>query len=93
MSVATAKWTIEEYHRLVNSGALDQKPVELLQGEIVQMSPEGPLHSNRIRQSSKVLQQQVASEGVVASQICPEVAIATDILLGTHKAGSFAIQN
>lgn len=59
MSVATAKWTVEEYHHLVNSGAMDPKSVELLQGEIIQMSPEGPLHSNRIRQSAKVLRQQV----------------------------------
>ncbi len=61
MSVATAKWTVDEYHHLVNIGALDHKPVELLQGEIVQMSPEGPLHSNRIRQSAKRLQQQISS--------------------------------
>lgn len=62
MSVATAKWTVEEYHHLVTSGALAHKSVELLQGEIVQMSPEGPLHSNRIRQSAKVARQQVGSD-------------------------------
>ena len=61
MSVTTAKWTVEEYHQFVDSGALDSKPVELLQGEIVDMRPEGPLHSNRIRQSAKILRQQLSS--------------------------------
>jgi Uma2 family endonuclease len=40
-----AKWTVEDYHRLIDTGILDQRPVELLQGEIVEMAPEGPIHS------------------------------------------------
>jgi Uma2 family endonuclease len=39
------KWSIEDYHRLVETGILSDRPVELLEGEIVQMSPEGPLHT------------------------------------------------
>ena len=62
MSVTTAKWTVSEYHQLVNSGALDSKPVELLHGEIVQMPPEGPLHSNRICQSAETLRQSVTTD-------------------------------
>lgn len=62
MSVTTAKWTIDEYHRLVNSGSLDGKAVELLQGEIVQMPPEGPLHSHRICESAEALRQRVPSK-------------------------------
>lgn len=55
MSVAVAKWTIEEYHHLVAVGVLDDKLVELLLGEIVQMTPEEPLHSNRIRHCAKLM--------------------------------------
>ncbi len=46
MTTVTAKWTLDEYHRLVNSGFLATRQVELLRGEIVEMSPEGPSHAN-----------------------------------------------
>lgn len=39
------KWSIDEWHELVNSGLLAGKPVELLEGNIVEMSPEGAQHS------------------------------------------------
>jgi Uma2 family endonuclease len=45
MTVTTAKWTIEEYHQLVETGILDDKQVELLQGIIVDMPPEGMPHA------------------------------------------------
>ncbi len=45
MTVAIAKWTLEEYHRLVDAGMLRDKPVELIKGEIVEMPPEGKPHA------------------------------------------------
>ena len=39
------KWSIDEWHELVDSGVLEGKPVELLEGNIVKMSPEGIEHS------------------------------------------------
>ena len=45
MTITTAKWTIDEYHRLVETGLLDDKRVELLQGIIVDMPPEGLPHA------------------------------------------------
>ncbi len=44
MSVAIAKWTLEEYHRMIEAGLLDHRRVELLLGEIVEMAPEGEPH-------------------------------------------------
>jgi Uma2 family endonuclease len=41
-----AKWTIDEYHRLIADGYLDDKHVELINGEIVEMSPEGIPHAS-----------------------------------------------
>ena len=35
------KWSIDECHELVDSGVLEGKPVELLEGKIVEMSLEG----------------------------------------------------
>lgn len=45
-TLATAKWTIDEYHRLIDQGFLDDKRVELLNGEIVEMAPEGVPHAS-----------------------------------------------
>ncbi|MFM2311080.1 MAG: hypothetical protein RLZZ04_356 [Cyanobacteriota bacterium] len=42
------KWSVEDYHQIIDSGVLEGKSVELLEGEIIAMSPEKPLHSSRI---------------------------------------------
>lgn len=39
-----AKWTVEDYHRMIATGVLCDRRVELLQGEIVEMTPEDPFH-------------------------------------------------
>ena len=39
-----AKWSVDDYHRMIESGVLNNRSVELLAGEIIEMSPEGPLH-------------------------------------------------
>ena len=39
------KWTLDEYHRLVDMGIFADRRVELLCGEIVEMAPEGTSHS------------------------------------------------
>ncbi|WP_072013742.1 Uma2 family endonuclease [Myxosarcina sp. GI1] len=45
MSLTLAKWTIDEYHHMIETGLLDNRRVELLKGEIVEMSPEGEAHA------------------------------------------------
>ena len=42
------KWSVEDYHQIIESGVLEGKSVELLEGEIITMSPEKPIHSSRI---------------------------------------------
>ncbi|MDJ0706568.1 MAG: Uma2 family endonuclease [Leptolyngbyaceae cyanobacterium MO_188.B28] len=39
------KWTVDDYHRIVEAGILADRRVELLAGDIHQMAPEGPPHS------------------------------------------------
>jgi Uma2 family endonuclease len=46
MAIATAKWDLQDYHRMIETGILDERKVELLNGEIIEMSPEGAPHSS-----------------------------------------------
>jgi len=45
MTLTTAKWTLDDYHRMIDAGILSDRRVELLNGEIVEMPPEGPDHA------------------------------------------------
>ena len=45
MTLITAKWKIDEYHSMIAAGILSNRKVELLRGEIVEMSPEGEPHA------------------------------------------------
>ncbi len=40
-----AKWTINDYHHMIESGILDDRRVELLKGEIIEMAPEKEPHA------------------------------------------------
>ncbi len=62
MTIAIAKWSVEEYLRLVETGLLDEKPVELLAGDFVEMAPEGPLHSECIDSSADALRKVVPAD-------------------------------
>ncbi|MEA5510443.1 Uma2 family endonuclease [Crocosphaera sp. UHCC 0190] len=42
-----AKWSVEDYHKMIETGILNDRPVELLEGTIIEMSPEGPLHRKK----------------------------------------------
>lgn len=39
-----AKWTFEDYHTMIEAGVLRNRKVELKEGEIIEMSPETPMH-------------------------------------------------
>ncbi len=39
-----AKWSVDDYHRMIDVGILCDRQVELISGEIIEVSPEGPTH-------------------------------------------------
>ena len=45
MTVTLYKWTLDRYHAAIDAGLFDEQPVELLQGDIVIMPPEGEAHA------------------------------------------------
>ncbi|EDX84830.1 conserved hypothetical protein [Synechococcus sp. PCC 7335] len=55
MTAVTAKWTLAEYHRMIDSGVLDERQVELIKGEIIEMAPEGSPHSYFVSESGEYL--------------------------------------
>jgi Uma2 family endonuclease len=56
-AVVIAKWTINEYHQMIDAGILSDRPVELLNGEIVEMSPEGTPHAYLSGRAAKYLRE------------------------------------
>lgn len=57
MTAVIAKWTLEEYHRLVETGMLNGNHIELIKGEIVETAPEGKPHDYFSEESGKSLSQ------------------------------------
>ena len=57
MTLITAKWNLDDYHQMIESGLLDDRSLELINGEIIQMSPEGIAHSFYCRGTAKYLRQ------------------------------------
>lgn len=46
MTLVVAKWVLDEYRRMIAARILDERYVELLNGEIVEMAPEGMPHAH-----------------------------------------------
>lgn len=64
---------VTEYDVLVESGLLEDEPVELLEGALVRMSPQQPAHAEAVRRVARALGPQLA-DGWVLSVQSPFVA-------------------
>lgn len=65
MTVTTAKWTLEDYHRMIEVGLLESRHVELLNGEIIEMPPEGPEHAQQSTDTADYLRELVLHRAIV----------------------------
>lgn len=45
LNLTLTKWSVKDYHQMINAGILQNRSVELLAGNIVEMTPEKPLHT------------------------------------------------
>lgn len=59
MTIATYRWTLDRYHHAVDAGVFADEAVELLNGEIVLMSPEGVPHSSSSDEAAEYLRDQL----------------------------------
>ncbi|MEL6938085.1 MAG: Uma2 family endonuclease [Cyanobacteria bacterium J06598_1] len=65
MTVAAAKWSLEEYHQMIDSGVLSDRRVELIRGDIVEMAPEGKPHAYFSTVSSNYLVKALSDRALV----------------------------
>lgn len=63
-------WTVDEYHRLIETGILttDEK-VELLEGQIIQMSPQRPPHAATTQRTANYLSRLLAERAYIRVQL------------------------
>ena len=66
--LATKKWTLEEYHQLGAAGLLQDGRYELLEGEIVEMSPVGTMHKACVRRLTKILPKIIGDSALLEVQ-------------------------
>lgn len=65
MTITTYKWILDRYHQAIDAGIFDDQPVELLNGEIVVVSPEGLPHTYYSDRFSKILQKRLGDRAQV----------------------------
>ncbi len=85
MTVTTYKWSIDRYHEAVEAGVFRGKAIELLQGELVEMPPEGIPHAGLSSDSADELRRLLGERAKVreakpitlpnASEPEPDIAI------------------
>jgi Uma2 family endonuclease len=63
--VLTKKWTTDEYHRLIETGILEGCHVELIEGEIVEMAPEGEIHADNSDFAARYLERILGERAIV----------------------------
>jgi Uma2 family endonuclease len=54
--ITIARFSINDYHQMIAAGILDDRRVELLNGEIIEMSPEGEPHAYYSRTAAKSIE-------------------------------------
>ncbi|HKP76214.1 MAG TPA: Uma2 family endonuclease [Longimicrobiaceae bacterium] len=71
------RFTIDEYHRMGEAGIFSEDDrVELINGEIVEMTPIGSQHAGLVRRLDRWLQRWIGDEVLVSAQ--QPIKIATD---------------
>ena len=67
MTITLAKWTIDEYHAMIEAGFRDNRQVELLEGEIVEISPEGEAHAYFSSEAEEYLRELLGNKATIRS--------------------------
>jgi Uma2 family endonuclease len=69
MAVARRQFTVDDYHRMRDAGIFSEDDrVELLDGEVILMSPIGPLHAAIVKRINTLLNQGLLTQHIVSVQ-------------------------
>jgi len=87
-------FTVQEYHRMAEAGIFHpDERVELIEGEIVQMSPIGPRHAGCVINANRLFLTRLGDRAVVSPQnpvvIQPRSEPQPDLLLLRPRAVSY----
>ncbi len=63
--VTPYRWSIDSYHKAVDAGVFDGQPLELLNGELIEMSPEGILHAGLSSDAADYLRERLGNQAKV----------------------------
>ena len=78
IAVTTRKFTVDEYHTMIQSGILHEDDrVELLEGEIVEMSPISSRHAACVNNFTRLFSTLNLNQKIV-------LAVQNPIILGSH---------
>ena len=79
MPLAAHRFTVDEYHRMGQAGVFHEDDrVELIDGQVVEMSPIGPRHAACVDRLNRHLSQRVSDRAIVRVQ--------NPVVLGRHAA-------
>jgi Uma2 family endonuclease len=67
MSRTLTQWSLVDYHRMIESGLLIDRQVELIEGQILDMAPELPIHRVTYRRAIKYLETLLQNQAVIFS--------------------------
>ena len=65
MTMTAAKWSLDEYHQMIAANILAGRQVELLNGEIVEMAPEGPEHAQTSTDAADYLRELLGNRALI----------------------------
>lgn len=69
VALAHYQFTVADYHRMLETGVLNEDShVELLNGEIIKMSPIGSRHSAKVKKLNRLLGKQLNPDLIVGIQ-------------------------
>ena len=68
VSTQKNRFTVEEYHRMGEAGVLDEARVELIDGEIYNMSPINSPHSGTVKWLNRLLNRLLGDEFIISIQ-------------------------
>lgn len=69
MTATTAKWSLDDYHCMIEVGLLEGRHVELLNKEIVEMPPEGPEHAQLSTDAADYLRSLLGEKALVRDRV------------------------